>query len=66
MGMVAAYVHNFLIKFLFIWLFSLRVSLRNANLQAKANMRKAAQEEVTYFYYLYFLTLYGLQFNLYN
>jgi hypothetical protein len=25
---------------------SLRLSLRNANLQAKANMRKAAQEEV--------------------
>jgi hypothetical protein len=26
---------------------SLRLSLRNANLQAKANMRKAAQKEVT-------------------
>lgn len=32
--------------FLLNSIISLRSSLRNANLQAKANMRKAAQEEV--------------------
>lgn len=31
---------------LLILVISLRLGLRNANLQAKANMRKAAQEEV--------------------
>lgn len=41
--------HSFTLTCYLVGLISLRLSLRNANLQAKANMRKAAQEEVLNF-----------------